>query len=262
MKTKILGKLFLEFFLSIFLFFTIVTGLLTYTLSKRNLLNQMEKEQYVKQLTIQIEEEMKNYIGSSGLEEKVLNEILKEEDIEKEIKKKIDSLENDVNLVVDTTFIKEKLQQNISLFLEEKNLTAEEETIKKFINQIANVYEEELKLYNYQDILLKGIRMLRKSLKIAFLVLSILTIISYVSLVLLTKEKKISQHLFANFVFLEFLLLYINTTIDIKHIMIITPLFSNLLKSIIESFLSNVQIISIVSMCLALITISFRKRVK
>jgi len=218
--------------------------------NKKILLQEMKNASYFKNLSISIKEEMKNYMNQSGFEEKILENIFTEEDIYIEIEKKVNGIEEKI----ETEKIEQKLTNNIEKYLQEKQLVAEEESLKKFANQLIQVYQEEIDLYQYSNTIFYSVNKINSYLYKIVLGLFLLCIILFLYL----KKKKESIPWISISFFLYFIVFYIKTEIDIEHILILHPVFSEFLKIYILKILEGITKTSILLYIIGSIFLTFR----
>ncbi len=238
----------LAFILMIILTCTISLNIASKTILKQSyLVLKIESNNYYKKLDDSIKNGFEEYIQQSGLDEEVLENLYREEDIRKDIGIVINNIYENKNDNIDTNKIKTKLKENINIFLKTTKLDSKQsEAINQFTNKIAEKYESEITHTEYIKNVSKIIVKINKNLDIANKILIIAGIVIIV-LILLINVKTISSAFSSIFISLlsagTLLIIpkiFVNTAIEINTIMIIDEAFSNLVRSIVLDILGIV----------------------
>ncbi|MBR3153150.1 MAG: hypothetical protein IKF52_06105 [Clostridia bacterium] len=264
---KFILKLILGVLLTLSLFGFIVIGQAQKTvLNKDYVLDKMEEDNYYNNLYSNIINELKGYIGPSGFDEKVFNDIISSEKVKEDTIKVIENIydgneNNDVE--IETESIKQKLDSNIDKFLEEENLVAEnKESLNEYENKIAQEYEDSVtysKYYRYaKKVTSSKITNIIKIAKIGCVFGIILSVIGII-LINLKKYKKILSEvmtfIFANGIIIRVLIKYITTKIKISYITVLNTSFSIVLRDILQDIIDNISKVGTTLIIVSLIII-------
>lgn len=121
----------------------------TTVLNENFIINMLNKEEYYSKTYSQIMERFRDNTIQSGLEDDVLDEIISEEQIKKDVKSLVRYIYSGTKLSIDTENVKTKLKENIDKTIEENNkkLTKnEQEAVNIYVSTIANIYDEQIAL--------------------------------------------------------------------------------------------------------------------
>ena len=119
-KIKVIARFIMELILTISIISFIILQLVSKTLLNESyILSSMEKGDYYNKTYEAIESNFENYIQQSGLDEKILENLVTKEQVKEDTKKIILNIYNGINEKLST----EKLKQKILDLLDEENLT-------------------------------------------------------------------------------------------------------------------------------------------
>jgi len=93
---------------------------------------------------------MEGYIGPSGLDENIFDNIISREKIEKDVNIVVSNIYESKNADIDTKIIRQKLDENINNYLKKENLKLEDtSSLDEFKDQIIDVYKTEVSYNTY-----------------------------------------------------------------------------------------------------------------
>lgn len=226
----------------------------TTVLSKRYILEKFEENNYYNNLYSNIINEMEGYIGPSGLDESIFDDIITKEKIESDVNIVVSNIYESKDADIDTKIIDEKLEKNINNYLKKENLKIEDRTsLDEFKKQIIDVYKTEVSYNTYtkyiKNVNLNKIVSLFKTAKKVCLIGIILPII----LILLLNTKKVEKvipeimtFILACGIILMVISKYIMMKINIEAITFLNTAFSIVIRDIALTVLNDILTIGIV----------------
>ncbi len=226
----------------------------TTVLSKRYILEKFDENNYYDNLYSNIVNEMEGYIGPSGLDENIFDNIITKEKIEQDVNIVVSNIYESKNADIDTKIIRQKLDENINNYLKKENLKLEDtSSLDEFKDQIIDVYKTEVS-YNTYTKYIKNINLNKivKLFKIAKKVFLIGIIIPIVIIVLLNTKKiekvipEIMTFILACGTILIVISKYITMKVNIEAITFLNTAFSIVIRDIAITVLNDVLSIGIV----------------
>lgn len=226
----------------------------TTILSKKYILEKFEENNYYNNLYSNIINEMEGYIGPSGLDESIFDDIITKEKIESDVNIVVSNIYESKDADIDTKIIDEKLEKNINDYLKKENLKIEDRTsLDEFKKQIIDVYKTEVSYNTYtkyiKNVNLNKIISLFKTAKKVCLIGIILPII----LILLLNMKKVEKvipeimtFILACGIILMVISKYITMKINIEAITFLNTAFSIVIRDIVLTVLNDILTIGIV----------------
>lgn len=226
----------------------------TTVLSKRYILEKFEENNYYNNLYSNIINEMEGYIGPSGLDESIFDDIITKEKIESDVNIVVSNIYESKDADIDTKIIDEKLEKNINNYLKKENLKIEDRTsLDEFKKQIIDVYKTEVSYNTYtkyiKNVNLNKIVSLFKTAKKVCLIGIILPII----LILLLNTKKVEKvipeimtFILACGIILMVISKYIMMKINIEAITFLNTAFSIVIRDIALTVLNDILTIGLV----------------
>ena len=222
-------------------------------LNEKFVLEVLEKNEYYSKIYNEIMQNFKNNTIQSGLEENVLDGIISEEQVKKDIIALIGSIYENKDIKINTETVKTKLQQNINEVIAENNKKVskdEQEEIDIYINTIANIYKdgivyEDEYIHKVSNVVAKLYGLIKK----VKIILYIATIVIAIIVIILNKIESIK--FFSISTTAIGILLIITKIIEIitmktQNILILNQAFSKIVINIIEVIMSKFLIYGIV----------------
>lgn len=260
----------LAFLLMISILLTVALQIVSSTiLNKDYILGKLDEANYYNNVYEQIKDSLAGYIGPSGLDEEVLENIYTREQVKEDINLIINNIYENKNDKINTEDIKEKLQNNIEASVGSGLLTKENKnSIEDFIDKIADEYVQNISHDPYFEkvgtIINKAKDMVGKVEGIIIFVPIILAVV-----ILLLNIKQISSairfiaiSILASGVIGIALKLFIETKINISNILIINDSFSEVIKNVINSILNNINTMSIIGIIVSIVLIVLTNVIK
>lgn len=220
----------------------------TTVLSEQYILGKLEDTDYYEKMYEYVNSCFENYIGQSGLEENVLENIVSKDKIKKDTMIIISNIYDGVNEDIDVQEIKDNLNNNIENSLNGQKLTQTQKmAISTFVDEICKEYKNAMvhtsyeksinqtygKVMKYINLAKKGIIILIGVDIILLLVISLRRI--YRFFVMLGIASLSSGFLFS------IINLYVDSKIKIQSITIFNNAFSDTIRNILHEVLVNIS---------------------
>lgn len=260
----------LAFLLMISILLTVALQIVSSTiLNKDYILGKLDEANYYNNVYEQIKDSLAGYIGPSGLDEEVLENIYTREQVKEDINLIINNIYENKNDKINTEDIKEKLQNNIEASVGSGLLTKENKnSIEDFIDKIADEYVQNISHDPYFEkvgtIINKAKDVVGKVEGIIIFVPIILAVV-----ILLLNIKQISSAI--RFIAISILTsgvigivikVFLETKINISNILIINDSFSEVIKNVINSILNNINTMSIIGIIGSIVLIVLTNVIK
>ena len=267
---KYIISIILAFLLMLSILLTVALQIVSTTiLNKDYILGKLDEANYYNNVYEQIKDSLAGYIGPSGLDEEVLENIYTREQVKEDINLIINNIYENKNDKINTEDIKEKLQNNIEASVGSGLLTKENKnSIEDFIDKIADEYVQNISHDPYFEkvgtIINKAKDVVGKVEGIIIFVPIILAVV-----ILLLNIKQISSAV--RFIAISILTsgvigialkLFIETKINISNILIINDSFSEVIKNVINSILNNINTMSIIGIIGSIVIIVLTNIIK
>ena len=240
-------------------------GIITNTVLNENyIIKTLEKEDYFNNCYWLIRANFENYIYQSGLDEKVLENIITKEKVTNDIKIIIANVYKKQNTEIETTEIKENLNKNIEESLEDKRLnSSQKEAIEEFVNQICKEYKATISFYNIVNKTSLGIGKTINAINFAKKIVLVLLGIDFLILLVLNLNSIykfvlwLGVSIATNGFVMLFIGLFIKLKVKINTITIINDFISQILRKVIFNVLNIISVTGIISFIIAIVTIVF-----
>ena len=267
---KNIVSIILAFLLMASILLTVAVQIVSSTiLNKDYILGKLEEANYYNNVYEQIKDSLAGYIGPSGLDEEVLENIYTREQVKEDINLIINNIYENKDDKINTEDIKEKLQNNIEASVGSGLLTKENRnSIEDFIDKIADEYVQNISHDPYFEkvgmIINKVKDMIGKVEGIIIFVPIILAVV-----ILLLNIKQISSAI--RFIAISILTsgvigivikVFLETKINISNILIINDSFSEVIKNVINSILNNINTMSIIGIIGSIVIIVLTNIIK
>ncbi len=250
-----LAKEIVNFIIIIFLSLSILSSFLVFTVSntilnKEYILNKMEECNYYEKNYLDINESLEQYIGPSGLDEEILQNIYTEEQVKNDIHTTVNAIFTGEEKTIETEKIRSKLDKNIH---ESYNITSnEKEAIVNFENTIVNEYTKQITHHDYLYVLENYIPTANNIIAKLKIIMPIIMCIIIVCLIILNMKNinKIIQGILIGFLSAGLTIMVIgiiiNFNINFEAILILNENFSELIRNIANELLKSLQNLGII----------------
>ena len=244
-------KIALEYIFS-FILTVLLTGLIglsilkTTIFSKNYIKHVLDSKNYYEKVSNDILENMQNYNMSSGLPDEIFNDIYTKDTIKKDFNSFIDNIYNGKIIEINTDNIKNNLSNNIDKYLNEYDVKITNKSyIESFINEIGNIYEKEVTFYgslnSFVNIFVKVNNLINLGYKLCLIGFIIVLII-----LLLLKTKYLGSIISASGLIILFIRLVFYEKIDVNNILVVSNLFSNIIKEVLNDIGTKMLLIGII----------------
>ncbi|MCI8671577.1 MAG: hypothetical protein HFI36_06080 [Bacilli bacterium] len=242
---------FINFTLSISIFLLIVLSIFSITIfNEKYLLNYLTKENYYEKSYQSIVEHFENNLIQSGIEENIIEKVIKKEYVIEDINSIIANIYTNKQISINSINIRTNFNNTITDILKEHNRypsIEEQNDIKVLEDKLANIYEKEL-LYSPDLInkLYQNINILKKLTYVLILIISLIIINLLAIIIYHLKDikKNIGIALLSSGLIFTAIKYYIGDTF--KYILFINKNFSELVINIITNILKYVGIIGLI----------------
>lgn len=264
MIKKIISYL-LTFVLIVLLVVSVAITIVSKTiLSEKYILGVLDKNNYYTEMYHEILESFKDNTIQSGLDETILDGVMTEEQVKKDIQSLIHYLYTGTKMSIDTEGVKTRLQEKINQVIQENNKkvnSSEQQEIDIYVNTIANIYSDgiayaEKYIPTIQSVLSKIQNTLTRVQMIPYVAIIVVAIL----LLAINKKESLKYFSIASIsTGILFIILKIieSSTMRIQNILILNKAFSNVLINAIQNimfiFLFVGIIFSIIGIILSLI---------
>ena len=260
----------LAFLLMISILLTVALQIVSSTiLNKDYILGKLDEANYYNNVYEQIKDSLAGYIGPSGLDEEVLENIYTREQVKEDINLIINNIYENKNDKINTEDIKEKLQNNIEASVGSGLLTKENKnSIEDFIDKIADEYVQNISHDPYFEKVGTVINKVKDMIgKVEGIIIFVPIILAVVILLLNIKQissavRFIAISILTSGVIGIALKLFIETKINISNILIINDSFSEVIKNVINSILNNINTMSIIGIIGSIVLIVLTNVIK
>lgn len=219
-------------------------------LDKAYIINSLQANNYYNNVYEELKSNFENYIGPSGLDENILNDICTAEDIKKDTEIIINNIYEGTEKKVNTNEITKRVKEKINKAVSEKEsiITSKmQASINKYSEVIAEEYINTISHTEYEetlnDIYIKVSIIMELAQKVLFTCL-VVTVVLLVVLNIKTIyniASNIGIALFSSGAFFIISNYRINSKIKIEHIKILNNSISNILQKIILDILGKVN---------------------
>lgn len=247
-EAKIIARFIMELILAI----SITTFLLIHILSKTLLnepyiLSSLQKSDYYNKVYQLVESNFENYIQQSGLDEKVLKNIVTEDMIEKDTKTIISNIYNGFKEDVSIVEIEKKLENNIIKSLKNRSLSSEEtKAIKEYVAKISEEYKATISNLQIEDQIYSKYKIIKEYANLGQKI-SVFAIGGSVIVLILLNLKRFYK-LFTNLgisalasgSILTIINIYINSKVKVQNLLILNDAISEVIQNISKAILDNV----------------------
>lgn len=239
-------------------------------LNKEFVRTKLDSNNYYGNLHSNIINEMKGYIGPSGLDEKILDNIITTEKIKSDVNIMIENVYENKDEKIEMSEIENKLDANIKDFLREEKLSvSNNENLEEFKQKIIEEYKKGISYNTYSKYIKKisfpKLQEILEKVKIISLVGFIFSVITYVLLNLKGNRKNIYEVMIFGLstgLILDIAVLFVKVKLKIDHITILNDAVSITIRNISNHILSDMLylggILIIISL-LAIILSNIRK---
>lgn len=242
--------------------FLLVNLFSTTILNEQYILSKLQEVDYYNKMYDYVQSCFEKYIGQSGLDEEILNNVVSKEKIKKDTQIIISNIYDGTKEEIDTQEIKENLKQNINNSLNNQKLTSSQQTaIDTFIEEIVKEYSNAMTHTSYENKINQQYVKFMKYLEIAKKAILVILGVSIIILVLVSLKRiyraisMVGISLLSTGVLFELVNWYINTKIKIQTITIFNDTISETVRNILQEILGKIQGEGIILLVLGIVLI-------
>lgn len=218
-------------------------------LNKDYMIKELDSQNYYANLYTNVLNEMENYIGPSGFDEKIFDGVVTMDKLEKDVHIVIGNIYDGKSEEVSSEEIEKKLEKNIKKFLKKHNMQVEDETsLKDFKSKIGEVYRDNVSYNTYTKYLkVLASSKLRKIVNLAkegcFAAIIVCTILFI--LINIKERKKIITEVMTSLlacgIILAVACIYFETKVKIDAITLLNFAVSLLVRDIITNMITTIK---------------------
>lgn len=242
--------------------FLLVNLFSTTILNEQYILSKLQEVDYYNKMYDYVQSCFEKYIGQSGLDEEILNNVVSKEKIKNDTQIIISNIYDGTKEEIDTQEIKENLKQNINNSLNNQKLTSSQQTaIDTFIEEIVKEYSNAMTHTSYENKINQQYVKFMKYLEIAKKAILVILGVSIIILVLVSLKRiyraisMVGISLLSTGVLFELVNWYINTKIKIQTITIFNDTISETVRNILQEILGKIQGQGIILLVLGIVLI-------
>lgn len=230
-------------------------------LSKDYVLEKLEETNYYINIKGEIDSAFQNYIGQSGLDEEVLQNIVTEDKIKEDTNIILSNIYDGTSKEISTDEIEQNLRKNIENSLDTKLNVTQQRMVDEYVTKICNQYLDTMSHTKYENNIYNVISKIntytqtgQKILMIAIVIMGLIIIISNYK-----KIAKAIAHLgisiMSSSIFMIIVNIYINTKIKIANIVILNEAISVVVRNVMNNILDTVKTQGIIFLIIGLLMI-------
>lgn len=216
-------------------------------LNKEYILGKLDETSYYINIREELESNFENYIGQSGFDEDVLQNIVTDDKIKEDTGIILSNIYDGTSQKISTEEIEQNLRTNIENSLDTTLTATQEKMVDQYVNTICEQYLDTMVHTNYEnrihDVMMKVndyIGIANKVLIIAIVVSGLFIIISdYKKIIKALSHLGIS--LFASGIFGIIVYIYINMKIKIANIVILNDAISEVIRNVLNNIFSTLR---------------------
>ena len=262
-KWKLFFELFLKFIAAVILTLLVVLVVLKFTVfNKSRVIATLTNDNYYDNVYKTINENMENYIISSGFSDSILDNIFTKEDVKESVDNFVNNIYAGKKEETDLSNIREKINANIDKYISEQKIQIlDQESVDSLVDELLKIYTNELygMINNFMGMYPKVEKVLNISL-ISLIIVFI--VIAFVLVIMKIKFKGII--VLASGLMLLYIRFIITNNIDYKNILLLTDNFSKVLVSIIGNVINLILlggiILSIVGLIIIIINATMKNK--
>lgn len=216
-------------------------------LNKEYILGKLDETSYYTNIREELESNFENYIGQSGFDEDVLQNIVTDDKIKEDTGIILSNIYDGTSQEISTEEIEQNLRTNIENSLDTTLTATQEKMVDQYVNTICEQYLDTMVHTNYEnrihDVMMKVndyIGIANKVLIIAIVASGLFIIISdYKKIIKALSHLGIS--LFASGIFGIIVYIYINMKIKIANIVILNDAISEVIRNVLNNIFSTLR---------------------
>ena len=252
---KDITKYIIAFFIALFIvLLSLLTLLKTTIYNKDYIKDTLQKSNYFKLVSDSIDNNMKDYMVSSGIDESVLNDLYTKEEIKEDIFNYIDNVYNGSLVEFNENKIKQRLTDNINNYYSSKNITiSDKKAVDDFVNNMSSIYKSEIRFYDTLNNYIKLLKKSQKIITISIIILVGLVVIPFAYLVY-KRFNYIGIIMSSGGLMLLFIRYMVYNRIDYNNVLIVSDNFSLILRKVLNDIANQMTIYAYTLLVIGLLT--------
>ena len=242
--------------------FILVSIISSTILNEKYVLNKLEETNYYSNIYETVKSNFENYIYQSGLDEKVLDNIVSQEKVKEDTKSIISHIYNGLEEQIDAETIKQNLNKNIENSLKNINLSSTQKSaIETFVNTVTDEYTDTILHFGFEKDIYSVYHNISKYVELAKKIMLVSIAVCLIILVLITLKRIYRIFNFAAIssiatgVFLVIVRMVIDSKINVGAISILNDAISLTLRNIATEILQNLMIYGCILIAVGIVTI-------
>ena len=233
-------------------------------LTEAYLFQMLKTNNYYNKIYEEVKSNLSTYIGPSGLDENVLDNICSVDDIQKDTETILGNIYEGTEKKVDTEAIKQRIKNNINNELKDE-VTAltksAQENIDKFAETVSEEYINTISHTEYEKTINEAYKKITKIIDIAQKALFIAVGVGFILLVILNIKTiyniatSMGIAFFSSGAFLAISYFIINSKVKVEQIKILNNSISTVLQSILKDILTTVLTIGLTLTAIGIVAI-------
>lgn len=237
-----------QFIFAMCLLGIIVLGILKITILRPNyVIDKLDNNNYYAELDKDIKEEMSYYIGQSGFEEEILDNLYTIEELKYIVDTYIINFYNNGSLDVQKINVENKLRSNIDTYISNRVIEiGNQKDLDKFISEMGNIYENKItysKMFNKYSWIIKK---LNYYVNIVLILCIIFIVMLYIVLKYGLKKNVFAISLLTNSVIIGLMLYYLGSMMFIEDLYLFNKYSSIVIKDILLSMFRMFSIVTLI----------------
>lgn len=216
-------------------------------LNKEYILGKLDETFYYMDIREELENNFENYIGQSGFEEEVLQNIVTEDKIKEDTGIILSNIYDGTSQEISTEEIEQNLRTNIENSLDTDLTATQEKMVDQYVKTICDQYLNTMSHTSYENNIYNVITKINEYIGLANRIIIISIVISALLIVIFDYKNivKALSHLgislFTSGVFGIIVDIYINTKVKIDNIMILNDAISEVIRNVLNSIFLTVR---------------------
>ncbi len=242
--------------------FILVSTISSTILNEKYVLNKLEETNYYSNIYEAVKSNFENYIYQSGLDEKVLDDIVSQEKVKEDTKSIISHIYNGLEEQIDAETIKQNLNTNIENSLKNIKLSStQKNAIETFVNTVTDEYTDTILHFGFEKDIYTVYHNISKYVELAKKIMLVSIAVCLILLVLITLKRVYRIFNFAAIsstatgIFLVIVKMVIASKINVEAISILNDAISLTLRNIASEILQNLMNYGCILIAVGIITI-------
>ena len=242
--------------------FILVSTISSTILNEKYVLNKLEETNYYSNIYETVKSNFENYIYQSGLDEKVLDNIVSQEKVKEDTKSIISHIYNGLEEQIDAETIKQNLNTNIENSLKNIKLSStQKNAIETFVNTVTDEYTDTILHFGFEKDIYTVYHNISKYVELAKKIMLVSIAVCLILLVLITLKRVYRIFNFAAIssvatgIFLVIIKIIIDSKINVEAISILNDAISLTLRNIASEILQNLMSYGCILIAVGIVTI-------